>query len=197
MMKRESAAKKSGKMPSELLERFKGKKDDGEVKAAVMPSSKGKRAKRAKEAMGRGMKRLSRAAELRAAGKTEKAERRQAKGEKAMSKAAKLSQPKKTAKPKGRATGPGPKPSDVRSTPRRRTGILSGTEPTPYRGAAPENSGTMKPKKYKSAISGGSGGNGTYSKPAPKKTASKRSAPTRSAPKRAAKRKARRASKRG
>ena len=62
--------------------------------------------------------------------------------------------------------------------------------PTPYRGAVPENSGTMKPRDRKpTPIKGGSGGNGTY-KPAPgsgpKKRAVKSAAPSRPTAKRSA-----------
>ena len=66
-----------------------------------------------------------------------------------------------------------------------------GPEPTPYRGAAPKKGGTIKKaRQYKSAVSGGGGGNGTYSKPAPKRSQAKASAPKKAAPKRSPKKRA-------
>jgi len=106
------------------------------VRAAVEPSSKGKRAEKAKAAMERGKKRLTKAADLRAKGKTKRADKKTASGMKAMGRSAKLSTPaaRKTVT-KSRATGRGPKSSDVRPP--------KGPTPTPYRGDAPVKSGKM------------------------------------------------------
>ena len=104
------AVKKPGtkKMPPELLERFKSAKKPGEqkVRAAVMPSSKGKRAEKAKALIERGKKRLTKARDLKAAGKTEKAAKVEARGMKAMAKAADKSRPtaKRTAARTARRT---------------------------------------------------------------------------------------------
>ena len=67
-------------------------------RTAVMPRSKGKRAAKAKRASERGVKRMTRAAALRAKGRDKKAAKKTESGMKAMSKASRLSQPKSAKK---------------------------------------------------------------------------------------------------
>jgi len=112
--KKPAAKKKSGKMPTELLERFKSKSAASKGKAMTgketkpepiksrdaanrptkeQPSSTGKRADKSKLAMERGRKRMSKAADLKAEGKTKRAAKKTASGRKAINNSTRLSKP--------------------------------------------------------------------------------------------------------
>lgn len=187
-------ARKKGRMPAELLERFKGKA--GTRKGKDKPVSAGE-VKKGREMSKDELAKLKKGDFSSAAAKRKE-------------RAAKRAEKRKTRSPKkskdgmqyaggsktfNESTGRHERPD---GTPMKRKNARmerqkdKAPQATPYRGPAPKNGGTIETRRKKpTSIKGGSGGNGTYkkptpsaSKPAPKRSAAKKAAPKRSTQKR-------------